>query len=125
MSYPDTLARLESQVRQLEDARMQEARERDRLRSENEALKAADRDHASARNGMETRLREEFARKLLEASQVCADGYSSGSEALTNSDREINEKCAIAASNVGWFALRALGFSNEKIKELYAAYRQS
>lgn len=41
MSYPDTLSRLEGQVRQLEDARMQEARERDQLRSEVNRLRAA------------------------------------------------------------------------------------
>jgi hypothetical protein len=41
MSYPDTLSRLEGQVRQLEDSRMQEARERDRLRSEVNQLRAA------------------------------------------------------------------------------------
>lgn len=34
MSYPDTITRLESQIAQLEAARMEEARERDRLRSE-------------------------------------------------------------------------------------------
>lgn len=38
MSYPDTIARLESQVAQLQSARMDEARERDRLRAQRDAL---------------------------------------------------------------------------------------
>lgn len=33
MSYPDTLTRLQGEVARLQDARMEEARERDRLRS--------------------------------------------------------------------------------------------
>lgn len=41
MSYPDTLSKLEGQVRQLEDLRMQDARERDRLRSEVNRLRFA------------------------------------------------------------------------------------
>jgi hypothetical protein len=41
MSYPDTLARLESQVSQLEQLRVEEARERDRLRSEGNRLRKA------------------------------------------------------------------------------------
>lgn len=40
MSYHDTLSRLEGQVRQLEESRMQEAHERDRLRSEVKQLRA-------------------------------------------------------------------------------------
>ena len=41
MNYHDTLARLEGQISQLEDARMHEAQERDRLRSEVNRLRAA------------------------------------------------------------------------------------
>jgi hypothetical protein len=41
MTYLDAIARLESQVAQLQDARMEEARERDRLRSEVMRLRAA------------------------------------------------------------------------------------
>lgn len=44
MSYPDTLARLESQVASLQDARMEEARESDRLRSEIRRLREALKD---------------------------------------------------------------------------------
>ena len=41
MSYLNTIAGLESQIAQLQDTRMVEARERDRLRSENVRLRAA------------------------------------------------------------------------------------
>lgn len=41
MSYPDTLSRLAGQVRQLEDARMEESRERDRLRCQLNQLRKA------------------------------------------------------------------------------------
>lgn len=41
MNYPDTLSRLEDKVRQLEEARMQEARERDHLRARAENKNAA------------------------------------------------------------------------------------
>lgn len=41
MNYADTLSRLEGQVRRLETARMDEAIERDRLRSEANRLREA------------------------------------------------------------------------------------
>jgi hypothetical protein len=70
MSYPDTLARLESQIAQLEDARMQEARERDQLRSEINLLRL-ERDAA---DGV-TRTAAALAACALEP---CADVYSGG-----------------------------------------------
>lgn len=75
MSYPDTISRLESQIRQLEDARMQEARERDRLRSINERLQAALRDIQ----------REAMTLKPPRHSWY----YDRAQNALTNSDRPL------------------------------------
>lgn len=40
MNNPDTITRLESQISQLQEARMEEFRERDRLRCRIEALEA-------------------------------------------------------------------------------------
>lgn len=40
MSYPDTMSGLEGKIRQLEEARMQETRERDQLRAEVNRLRS-------------------------------------------------------------------------------------
>lgn len=71
--------------------------------------------------------RDLVGRKVMEVSQLCADGYTRAisEQFQTEAEREANRKCAIAASNTGHFILEALGFSKEEIRLLRAAYQQS
>jgi hypothetical protein len=65
--------------------------------------------------------RDELGRKVMEAAQACAEGYTRG----VNEDQDVNKKCAIAASNTGWFILEALGFSNKEKRALFNAYQNA
>lgn len=68
--------------------------------------------------------RDEVGRKVMETSQAVSEGYKRNvTSASTDAEKEENEKCAIAASNTGWFILDALGFSNDEKKALSEAYR--
>lgn len=68
--------------------------------------------------------RDELGRKIMETSQTMASGYERAiSEFQADTDNDANRKCAVAASNTGWFILQALGFSTEEIKALAAPYR--
>jgi hypothetical protein len=70
--------------------------------------------------------REELGRKVMEASQACAEGYKRGITSFsTDAEKDVNEKCAIAASNTGWFILQSLGFSNEEKRALFDSYSRS
>ena len=58
--------------------------------------------------------REELGRKIFEVSQACSDGYRRGITSLsTDAEKDMNEKCACAASNTGFFLLQALGYTKE------------
>jgi hypothetical protein len=64
--------------------------------------------------------REELARKIVEVSRDHADGYRRNiSQFNTAHENEVAERCATAASNTGWFLLKALGYSDDEIKVLY------
>lgn len=64
--------------------------------------------------------KDEIGQKIMETSQVLSEGYTSAiSEHFsTEAEREASSKCAIAASNTGYFILQALGFSTEEIRAL-------
>jgi hypothetical protein len=69
-------------------------------------------------------LREELGRKIIEVSQICAEGYGNAiSQFQTPDEQEANRKCAIAASNTGYFILEALGFDKEEIQHFKKAYQ--
>ena len=60
--------------------------------------------------------------KILDAAQAHAEGYRRAiSQFNTARENGESERCAIAASNTGWFILQALGFSSDYIKRLKAA----
>lgn len=69
--------------------------------------------------------REEVGRKVMETSQACSEGYT---RAISNfqsaAENEASSKCAIAASNTGYFILQSLGFSNEEIRVLRGKYQE-
>lgn len=70
--------------------------------------------------------REKLGRDVMEVSQVMADGYTRAiSDLQSQAEQEANSKCAIAASNTGYFILQRLGFSIDEIRILRAAYQQS
>jgi hypothetical protein len=65
--------------------------------------------------------REELGRKIVEVSRDHAAGYKRNiSQFNTAHENDAAEKCAIAASNTGWFLLKALGYSDEEMKALIA-----
>lgn len=62
--------------------------------------------------------RDELGRKIAEVARNCADAYKRNiSQSNTTHENDVHEKCAIAASNTGWFLLTALGYSNDQIKQ--------
>ena len=66
---------------------------------------------------------KDIGRKVVEASQACADGYRRNiSQFNTAAENDTEEKCSIAASNTGWFILQALGLTNEEKRELVDEY---
>lgn len=68
--------------------------------------------------------KDEIGKKVMETSQGMASGYvRSISQFQTDAENEANRKCAVAASNTGWFILKSLGFSTEEIEALAAPYR--
>lgn len=70
--------------------------------------------------------RDEVGRKVVETSQACSDGYRRAITSFsTDAEKDVNEKCAIAASNTGWFILDALGFSDDEKRALVDAYQRS
>lgn len=71
------------------------------------------------------KTKDEIGRKVMEVSQVCAEGYTRAiSEVFqTEAQREASSQCAIAASNIGYFILQSLGFSKEEIRVLRAEYQ--
>lgn len=63
--------------------------------------------------------RDELGRKIVETSRACADGYKRNiSQHNTDHENDVAEKCSIAASNTGWFLLKALGYSDDEMKVL-------
>lgn len=63
--------------------------------------------------------RDELARKIVEVSESCREGYRRNiSQFNTAHENETAERCACAASNTGWFLLKALGYSDEEMKAL-------
>lgn len=61
--------------------------------------------------------RDALARKIIEVSSSCRDGYKRNVNRFnTVHENETAERCAIAASNTGYFLLLALDYSNEEIK---------
>lgn len=63
--------------------------------------------------------RDDYARKILEVSEQFAEGYRRGITAFsTDADKDVSEKCAVAASNTGYFICAALGYSHEEILAL-------
>lgn len=70
-------------------------------------------------NELAAAITSETGRKIYETSQSCADGYRRNISADRSShENEISEQCAVAASNVGYFTLKALGYTNEEIEAL-------
>lgn len=70
--------------------------------------------------------RGEIGRKIMETSQACCEGYRRNiSQFNTAAENEAAEKCAIAASNTGWFILDAMGFSNEEKQALMDKYQRT
>ena len=68
--------------------------------------------------------RDGLARKIAEVSRNHADGYIRALTSFsTEAERDVAEKCAIAASNTGWFLMNALGYSNEEIRQAVDAVR--
>jgi hypothetical protein len=60
--------------------------------------------------------REDFARIALDTAQAAADGYKRNiSQFNTEHENDVAEKCAIAASNTGYFILISLGFTPREI----------
>ena len=63
--------------------------------------------------------RMELGRKIVETSRDHAAGYTRNiSQFNTAHENETAERCAGAASNTGWFLLKALGYSEEEMKSL-------
>lgn len=59
--------------------------------------------------------RDEVARKVLDVSLASAYGYRR--EAKVGGG-DASEKCAVAASNVGYFICQSLGLSHDEIKAI-------
>jgi replicative DNA helicase len=71
--------------------------------------------------------KDEIGRKVMEVSQICSEGYTNAisQQFQTEAEQEANRKCAIAASNTGYFILQSLGFDKDEIASLASAYRQA
>lgn len=72
-------------------------------------------------------LREALGRKIMEVSQICSEGYINAisEHFMTPAEQAANAKCAVAASNTGYFILEALGFDKDEIQSIASAYRQA
>jgi hypothetical protein len=69
--------------------------------------------------------RDEIARKVIETTQIMADGYRNGVTQWSEQEaRDKAEACATAVSNAGVFILREFGFSMDEIKDRVVSYRQ-
>jgi hypothetical protein len=68
--------------------------------------------------------RYEIGHKVMEVSQACSEGYTRAiSEQFQSpAEQDANRKCAIAASNTGYFILQALGFTKDEINILREEY---
>lgn len=63
--------------------------------------------------------REEVARMVLTVAQQCAAGYRRNATSFDPPEaHDVAEKCAIAASNTGYFILIAMGFLPKEILQL-------
>jgi hypothetical protein len=61
--------------------------------------------------------REALGRKIVQVASDHAAGYERNiSDSNTERENDTAKKCAIAASNTGYFLLKALGYSEEEIK---------
>jgi Holliday junction resolvasome RuvABC DNA-binding subunit len=68
--------------------------------------------------------RDGLARKIAEVSRDHANGYRrSVTSFSTEAERDVNEKCAAAASNTGWWLMTSLGYSSEEIRRAIDAAR--
>jgi hypothetical protein len=63
--------------------------------------------------------RADLAIKIVEVMTACRDGYRDNIRpSKSDQDNEIAKQCAIAASNTGYFILKALGYTSEEIRAL-------
>jgi hypothetical protein len=62
--------------------------------------------------------RDVLARKIIETSDDCRQSYMRNvSQFNTAHENEMAERCANAASNTGYHLLRALGYSDDEMKD--------
>lgn len=70
--------------------------------------------------------RDEIAKRVIEVTQVMADGYRNGvTQFSTAEQRDKAEAAATAVSNAGVFILQEFGFTRDEIKERVVAFRGS
>jgi hypothetical protein len=63
--------------------------------------------------------RDALGRRIYEVSTACAEGYRRNITGFTTDQQNhISEQCAAAASNVGYFLLQSLGYSNDEIRDM-------
>lgn len=68
--------------------------------------------------------RDGMARKIAEVSRDHANGYMRALTSFsTEAERDVAAKCAVAASNTGYFLMQSLGYSNEEIRQAADAAR--
>lgn len=65
-------------------------------------------------------MNDDDAKKILEVATNHANGYRrANTQFSTDSEKDVNEKCATAASNTAWFILSGFGYSPDRIRELH------